>query len=54
MSVCGEIENIQREITQVESLIQDAHHDSCHTVKNKLIAQVEELEKRLHALEAIS
>ena len=54
MSVCGEIENVKHEIAQVESLILDAHHDSCHNQKNKLCAQVDELEKRLHALESIS
>jgi len=53
MSICGEIENVKREISQVESLIQDAHHQPAHTEKNRLCAQVDELEKRLYQLEQI-
>jgi len=54
MSVCGEIENIKHEITQLESLILDAHHLPGHSHKNQLIAQVNELERRLRRLERVS
>jgi hypothetical protein len=54
MSVCGEIENINYEISQLESLILDAHHLPGHSHKNQLIAQVNELERRLRRLERVS
>ena len=54
MSVCGEIENIKHEITQIESVILDAHHLPGHSYKNQLIAKVDALVERLHRLERIS
>jgi len=53
MSVCGEIENIRHEITQLESLILDAHHIPGHLYKDELVAQVDELQKRLYRLERV-
>jgi len=54
MSVCGEIENIKHEITQIESLILDAHHLPSHSYKDNLCDKVDELQKRLHRLERVS
>jgi len=51
MSVCGEIENVKREISQVESLMTSWSDDP--KLVDSAQAQVNELQRRLKMLEEI-